>query len=219
MQVGVLSDIHGNKPALKAVLEAMPSVDMLVNAGDIVGYNPWPSACLELVRERELPSVMGNHDRAVASGTAFRFNGLAKAGVKHARQALTESQQSWLGQLPEQRIVADGRIQIVHGHPQDPDRYTYPEEFTPSLLDVAPVLVMGHTHVQHAETYEEGVVLNPGSVGQPRDGDPRAGYAVVDTESYDVELHRVQYNIDRVVEAVNEAGLPRQIGKRLRQGK
>ncbi len=218
MNIGVIADIHGNKPALEAVLEAMPPVDTIVNAGDIVGYNPWPADCVAHIREREIPTVMGNHDRAVAAGSTFRFNELAKAGVEHARDRLDSDQQAWLSGLPDRDQVLDGRLRIVHGHPEDPDRYTYPAEFSPELLDDEAVLVMGHTHVQHAETYPEGIVVNPGSVGQPRDGDPRAAFAVVDPTAHEVELHRVSYDIDRVIDAVEEAGLPKRIGTRLLEG-
>jgi len=218
MQVGVLSDVHANQVALDAVLEDMPAVDRLVNAGDVVGYNPWPAECLETVRSREMDSVMGNHDRAVASEAPFRFNRLAKAGVEHAVAGLDDDALAWLAELPDERMIADGRIKIVHGHPDDPNHYTYPAEFDPALLGAEDVLIMGHTHVQHTEEYEEGIVLNPGSVGQPRDGDRRAAYAVVDLDERSVELRRVEYDIEAVIDAVEEAGLPPRIGYRLKRG-
>ncbi|HET7325601.1 MAG TPA: metallophosphoesterase family protein [Halococcus sp.] len=219
MQIGVISDIHGNRVALDAVFEDMPSMDALVCAGDVVGYNPWPGACVDAVCEREIPTVMGNHDRAVASGTAFAFNSMAGAGVEYAREELTDDQMEWLETLPTERTAFDGRMKIVHGHPDDPDRYTYPDLFSPDLLSDEDVLVMGHTHVQHHETYEEGIVMNPGSIGQPRDGDPRAAYAIVDLDSMTVEEHRVEYDIAAVERAVGEAGLPEKIGSRLQKGR
>ncbi|MFB6235174.1 MAG: metallophosphoesterase [Halopenitus sp.] len=228
MQVGVISDVHGNRVAFDAVLEDMPSVDRIVHAGDVVGYNPWPGECVNRIRSASIPTVQGNHDRAVADGDTFRFNSLAGAGVKHAKSTLTDEQIEWLGGLPAERFAADGRVRIVHGHPMDPDRYTYPEEFRPELItrgleDEAgkdpDVLVMGHTHVQGHAVDDEGIVLNPGSVGQPRDGDPRAAYAVVDLDAMTVYERRVEYDIDRVVQAVEQAGLPKRIGTRLRDGK
>jgi putative phosphoesterase len=219
MNVGVLSDIHSNRIAFEAVLADAPELDALVCAGDVVGYNPWPAECVAMVREREIPTVMGNHDRAVASGTAFRFNSMAKAGVEHARQRLTEDQREWLAGLPNERLAFDGRVKVVHGHPDDPDHYTRPEEFSPALLDDEDVLVMGHTHVQHHEVYDEGVVLNPGSVGQPRDGDPRAAYAILDLDDRSVEERRVEYDVEAVQEAVAEAGLPGKVGSRLASGR
>ena len=219
MKVGVLSDIHSNRVALDAVLADMPDVDALVCAGDVVGYNPWPGDCVDAVREREIPTVMGNHDRAVASGSAFRFNDMAEAGVEHARDRLTESQLDWLEALPTTRREFDDRVHVVHGHPNDPDHYTRPEEFSPDLLGDEDVLVMGHTHVQHHEVYDDGVVMNPGSVGQPRDRDPRAAYALLDLDALSVDERRVEYDVEAVQKGVEEAGLPQRIGTRLATGR
>ena len=219
MHIAVVSDIHSNKVALDAVLDDLPPVDGIVCAGDVVGYNPWPAACLDAVREREIPTVMGNHDRAVATGTAFRFNSMAGAGVEHAREQLDDDAVAWLRGLPDARTAFDGRVKLVHGHPDDPDRYTYPEEFAPSMLGDEDVLVTGHTHVQGHESFDEGIVLNPGSVGQPRDGDPRAAYALLDLDERSVAERRVDYDIDAVAAAVRDAGLPERIGTRLYDGR
>jgi putative phosphoesterase len=225
MRLGVVSDIHANRIALEAVLDDMPDVDRLVCAGDVVGYNPWPAECVATVRKRSIPTVMGNHDRAVASDTAFRFNAMATAGVEHAKAALDDDALSWLADLPPERTVADGRVKVVHGHPDDPDRYTYPEEFSPRMLRGEDLLVTGHTHVQGHRVFEEGVVMNPGSVGQPRDNDPWAGYAVVGLDegaggdAVTVEERRVEYDVDAVIAAVEEAGLPARIGTRLLEGR
>jgi len=234
MKVGVISDIHGNDIALRAVLADMPTVDGLVCAGDVVGYNPGHAACVEAIRSPEtgpvadsaaalldgtVPTVQGNHDRAVATGRAPGFNHMAEAGVEHAREQLDDDQLAWLDELPEERHVCDGRVKIVHGHPDDPDHYTRPDEFGPELLDGEEVLIMGHTHIQHHEVYDVGVVMNPGSVGQPRDRDPKAAYAVVDLDERTVEERRVDYDTDAVIRAVEDAGLPRQIGFRLTQGR
>ncbi|WP_324755880.1 metallophosphoesterase family protein [Haloarcula sp. GH36] len=228
MKLGVLSDIHGNRVALRAVLADMPAVDMLVCAGDVVGYNPWHADCVDAMRgvgehvgypDEEVPTVMGNHDRAVAGTTPFAFNGMAKAGVEHATEQLDDDQLDWLSALPDEVHVCDDRVKLVHGHPDDPDHYTYPDEFGPDLLGEEDVLVMGHTHRQYHERYEDGVVMNPGSVGQPRDGDHRAAYAVLDLETLSVDEHRVGYDTDAVIHAVSDAGLPREIGFRLTQGR
>ncbi|WP_097009651.1 metallophosphoesterase family protein [Natronoarchaeum philippinense] len=234
MQVGLLSDIHGNRVALEAVLADMPAVDALACAGDVVGYNPWPGDCVDAMIDPtplydavgrddlpvdEVPTVMGNHDRAVANETTFRFNGMAAAGVEHAEEELDDEQLAWLAELPDERTEFDGRVKLVHGHPDDPDRYTYPEEFSPRMLGDEDVLVLGHTHVQHVERYGDGIVVNPGSVGQPRDRDPKAAYAVVDLDALTVETHRVEYDIDAVRAAVEDAGLPEKIGSRLKMGR
>jgi len=219
MRLGVISDLHGNRVALDAVLADMPAVDRLVCAGDVVGYNPWPADCVAAVRDREIPTVMGNHDRAVASDSSFGFNSMAQAGVAYARDHLADDALAWLADLPDERTLFGGRVKIVHGHPADPDRYTYPADFAPGLLDGEELLVMGHTHVQHHAVFAEGIVVNPGSVGQPRDGDPDAAYAVVDLDAREVEEHRVPYDVDRVADAIDAAGLPARLGQRLYEGR
>lgn len=221
MRLGVISDIHSNLPALEAVDEALPAVDRVVCAGDVVGYNPWPAECLEYVRTQEILTVQGNHDRAVAVGGGDYFNSMAKAGVTYSREQLDDEQLEWLGSLPTERFLAEGRVHIVHGHPDNPDRYTYPRSFSPSMLaDGVDLLVVGHTHIQAQKEFESGVMLNPGSVGQPRDGESTAAFAVVelDESSVDVALHRIEYDTDQVIEAVDKAGLPSRIGTRLRSG-
>ncbi|WP_049899069.1 metallophosphoesterase [Natrinema sp. J7-1] len=221
MKVGLVSDIHGNRVALEAVLADMPRVDELYCAGDVVGYNPWPGDCVDELRERDVPTVMGNHDAAVVGETPVRFNGMAKAGIDHADRRLSEAQREWLPGLPTERHECDGRVKLVHGHPDDPDRYTrytYPDEFSPRLLGDEDVLVLGHTHTQGTRQVAAGIVVNPGSVGQPRDGDPRAGYAVLDLDAMTVDTHRVEYDIDAVQAAVEDASLPKRIGTRLSRG-
>jgi putative phosphoesterase len=219
MRIALLSDLHGNRVALEAVAEDLPAVDGIACAGDVVGYNPWPGDCIEWVREHSVPTVMGNHDRAVAGESAFGFNSMAGAGVEYAREALTDEQREFLAGLPDRRTEFEDRVRIVHGHPEDPDRYTYPEDFGPELLGGEDVLVLGHTHHQAQEVYEDGIVVNPGSVGQPRDGDPRAAYAVLDLDAMTVEERRVEYAIGDVRRAVREAGLPARIGSRLTEGR
>ena len=219
MRVGAISDVHGNLVALEAVLADLPDLDALVCAGDVIGYNPWPGECVDRLRERDVPTVMGNHDRKVATGTNFVGNRMAAAGVALAEERLSDGQRAWIEGLPDERLLFDGRLQVVHGRPDDPDRYTYPEEFGPALLDEAPALVLGHTHLQGHERVDGGVIVNPGSVGQPRDGDPRAAYAVLDLDELAVEERRVPYDIDAVREAVEEAGLPARTGQRLVDGR
>jgi len=219
MKVGVVSDIHSNLVALEAVLADMPDVDRLVCAGDVVGYNAWPAECVDVLRERNVPTVMGNHDRMVATGRNFRGNGMAHAGVEYADAELNDVQRTWVENLPRERTFADGRLKVVHDHPEDQDRYTYPDEFSPALLGDEDALVLGHTHVQHHERYDEGVVVNPGSVGQPRDRDPRAAYAVLDLENLSVEERRVEYDVERVADAVRAAGLPSRTAERLASGR
>ena len=216
---GIISDIHANKVALEAVLSDMPPVDTLVCAGDVVGYNPWPGECIEELRTRAIPSIGGNHDRAVVSGDTQWMNAMATRGVDYARDVLSDDQIDWLRELPVELTLADGRIKVVHGHPDDPDHYTRRAEVNAHLLGDEDVLVLGHTHVQFTERVGGGIVLNPGSVGQPRDGDPRAAYSVLDLTAMTVEERRVEYDIPRVQAKILAAGLPRRLAERLERGR
>lgn len=219
MQIGIISDIHANRVALDAVLEDMPPVDGLVCAGDLVGYNPWPAAAVETIRDLDVPCIQGNHDRMAASDQNFRGNRMAREGVLYAREQLSSAQLTYLESLPIERTRFDGQVKIVHGHPEDPDRYTYPDAFGPDLLGDESVLVIGHTHVQHVEETANGIVLNPGSVGQPRDGNPDAAYTLLDLDALAVDTRRVAYDISRVERAVAKADLPLRTAERLRDGR
>ncbi|PSQ56975.1 metallophosphoesterase [Halobacteriales archaeon SW_8_68_21] len=225
MKIGLISDVHANLPALETVLDDMPAVDRIYCAGDVVGYNPWPAECVGRVREVAAATVRGNHDRTVEAPERYRANRMAEAGLERAKASLSEGQLDWLRELPRTETLAGDRYLLVHSHPaaEREDAYVYPEEF-PTLdrhMGEYDGVVLGHTHVQGVREVAGGFVCNPGSVGQPRDGDPRAGYAVLDTaaEGVDaVETHRVSYDIDRVAEAVREAGLPDLTAERLYEG-
>jgi predicted phosphodiesterase len=227
MRLAVIADVHANRPALEAVLDDLPPVEALVCAGDIVGYGPHPTECVAALRAWDGPvlAVQGNHDRAVVAGADIG-DGMAGAGVRHARAELDEGALAWLEALPAGRTLFGGRMRLAHGHPADPDRYVYPSLFDRSLLDTERALVLGHTHVQASETFERAgwdgterqLVLNPGSVGQPRDGDPAAAYATLTLDPPTATLHRVGYDIERTVRAVRDAGLPVAAGERLRKG-
>lgn len=212
-RVGLISDVHGNAVALETVLEDMPDVDAIVCAGDVVGYGPSPGECIAEIRDREIPTVEGNHDRAVVEGQPY------ESGDQWASLTLSEERTSWLADLPRERLLFDGRMKVVHDHPEERNRYTRPAAFDPILLDDEDVLVLGHTHVQHAEVFEAGIVINPGSVGQPRDRDPDAAYAVVDLESMTVDLHRVPYDIEAVQRRIEDTSIDSYNASRLEKGR
>lgn len=221
MTVGLISDIHANKPALDAVLDDMPEVEGFVNAGDTVGYNPYPGECVEAVRDLSMATVQGNHDRAVGGETSFGFHSTAGRAVEWTERHLDSDATDWLGRLPQETetVFGETRVKVVHGAPGAPDRYTYPRDFSPSLIGGEDVLVLGHTHVQAKVEYDEGVIVNPGSVGQPRDVDPRAGYALLDEETGEVSLKRVEYPIERVQDKIRRSGLPESLAERLEEGR
>jgi putative phosphoesterase len=219
MRVALLADIHANQPALEAVLADLPPVDQTVCLGDIVGYNPMPSACVELVREHADVVVQGNHDRLVETPLRMAGNRMARAGLEYARDALTSAQRTWLRDLPE-RATIDENYLAVHSHPTRRDTYVFPDdaaELVGASGDYEGVL-LGHTHVQDVSAVDGTVVVNPGSVGQPRDGDRRAAYALLDTESGDISPRRTHYDVDRIYHEVVVSDLPSETGERLFDG-
>jgi len=227
MLVGVVSDIHSNLPAMKAVLAALKPLgpQRIICAGDLVGYNASPDEVCALVREYNVESILGNHDRAVVSGDTSALVEDAASAIRWTRRHIATASRKLLEKLPARRRLAIGgrRILVVHGSPKDDDEYVLPlkEKQWPFGNPGADVLVMGHTHVQWTDRFEgcNLRVINPGSVGQPRDGDPRASFATLDTRDLTVRLHRVPYDIEKAACAVIAAGLPARFAERLYTGR
>ncbi|MBK7188405.1 MAG: metallophosphoesterase family protein [bacterium] len=241
-RIAVISDIHSNLQALTAVFARIDTlaVDGIYCLGDIVGYGARPSQCLDLVRERATASVQGNHDALIADPTLrLDFNIYSLAAVAHNRGLLSTEQLDWLRALPT-RLRVDDRTQFVHGAPGDRDRYLVflddlQEAATALLEDDGPgVCFFGHTH--HQVLFDgqnllrpqpgevrvdpsRRVLINPGSVGQPRDGDPRAAFAVYEPAAERVVFHRVEYDIEGARQDILAAGLPRLLADRLLQGR
>lgn len=228
MKIGVISDVHGNHTALTAVLDDMPPVDALVSLGDVVGYGPHPREVVSRVRDEARVSLFGNHESFLTYPEMCSGNVGAYKGIKHAREELTDDQFEWATNRPY-RDVVDDSLYIVHGHPdpETPFRYVYDSNVTDTIPYFrekgVSLLAFGHSHIQFKQDLSKfddraGVAFNPGSVGQPRDKDPRAAYAVADTDTGTVSLHRVEYDVESVVEDIAAAGLPSVSGQRLRNG-
>ncbi len=219
--IAVISDIHANLPALEAVLREIGDVDEILCAGDLVGYNPWPNEVISMVRERGIRCILGNHDRAILRRDFSYFNPIAVEACQWTLEHLTPESLEFLASLPENMILDmdDSRIAVHHGSPWDEDMYVYPDMVDESFLekDGADILIMGHTHVPFIAEFPSGKILNPGSVGQPRDGDPRASYAIIDEQG--IEIRRVDYDIDRVYKEILRSGLPEVLGERLYFGR
>jgi len=228
VRLALLSDVHSNVHALRAVLDDVDTVDPdeVAFLGDAVGYNALPGASLELLRERCETLVMGNHDEAVAEGGEEWFNPGARAGVEYSREQLDDEEIAFLDQLPHQTQL--DRVHLVHGSPRNPtSEYVFPDTHPEALEEIvrhpsvedADIVAMGHTHQPFVREVAELLVLNVGSVGQPRDGDPRACWAIVDTETREAELRRVEYDVKGAANAVREAGLPHSTASRLFDGR
>ncbi len=222
--LAVVSDIHSNLPALTAALAELERLgpDVILNAGDLVGYYTFPNEVLELARARGFVSIRGNHDRAVLSGDVSWFNEAAARAALWNRSRIAPAPRSFLNALPDRlRLELGGRrVLMVHGSPRDDDEYilpTPPEKWPFHGLD-ADLLIMGHTHIPWTARFEGLTVLNPGAVGQPRDGDPRAALALVDTGDLSVRIFRVAYDIRRTASAALEHGLPGGLSERLFDG-
>ena len=219
-RLNLIADVHGNLPALEAVLDELPKAKTL-HLGDVVGYNPYPREVIELLQERRIASVMGNHDNAVLTGDVSWFNPVAARAILWTREHLSEEELAYLASLP---LEIKNEVCAVHGSPRRrleeyvfPD---YPDEVLSGFLKLAGrrILAMGHTHVPFWRRVGDALVVNPGSVGQPRDGDARASFASIDLSTLEVEIVRVEYDISRVAREILRAGLPAVLAQRLFEG-
>ena len=243
MKYGILGDIHSNLSALETVLDRLSAegIDRLISVGDVIGYGAAPRACIDLVREAGAVVVLGNHDAACNDQLdATYFNNYARAAVEWTKTALRPEDRNWIRTLP--LSVHLEHCSVSHGTLHRPELFDYiqsPTDADPSLDEMPlPVCFVGHTHVpvallrlrddptRTAYTVEPLVdieethraLINVGSVGQPRDEDPRAAYAVYDSEQGRVEIKRVAYDIDREAHRILGAGLPRMLADRLYLG-
>lgn len=220
-----LSDIHANLPALEAVLDHAPPEPVLF-CGDLIGYYVWPNEVAEVARDRSFRGVRGNHDEALVSGSTFGFRGEAARMIRWTEEEISDENRAFIEDLPySRREEVDGAdVLMVHGSPSAPvEEYVYPDRVDSAFLDRqgvdADVLLMGHTHVPFAKTVDDTLVVNPGSVGQPRDGDPRAAYATLDPAAGEAEIHRVDYDRERVAEEMRARDLPERLAERLAEGR
>jgi diadenosine tetraphosphatase ApaH/serine/threonine PP2A family protein phosphatase len=240
MRFAVLSDIHANLAALDAVRDDLPTVDETWVLGDIVGYGPQPNEVIRALQEMGARSVMGNHDgAAIGSVDARWFNPDAASAIEWTVQVVDDNARAYLAALPDVR--RDGELTAVHGSPRDPtwEYVTGPGVAAANLSAFDTRLCLhGHTHVPVIFSAEDGrivivpatpdaplrldaarALVNPGSVGQPRDGNPAASYLVLDTDSGTAEFRRVTYDVARTQQLMGEVGLPARLAERLSYGR
>lgn len=241
MRVAVVSDIHSNLHALEAVLAAIDAEapEELWCLGDLVGYGPRPNECCATIAERADVCLAGNHDLAVRGTIDLEeFGGEAAVAAKWTRDVLAPEAKALLDRL-EPQGSAHG-VALYHGSARDPIwEYVLSDEAALATLELAdsPLVLVGHSHValkvvQSGEELEGGVapagselaldgtraLLNPGSVGQPRDGDPRAAFLLLDLDARHASFRRVEYDVEQTQREIREAGLPEMLAGRLTLG-
>jgi predicted phosphodiesterase len=245
MRYGIVSDIHSNLDALNAVLKELDGLDMaqLVCLGDIVGYGPDPNECCELLRARNCLAIAGNHDEAVAKEDVVeRFNSLAAQAIAWTREKLTPENRRYLLTLPLERHF--DTFDIVHGAPHAHFEYITDATDACNAFEHVQrqVTFIGHTHVAEVffqesvqtppQTYHQRLanggrievapqfryIVNPGSVGQPRDRNPQASFGLFDDDRKVIEIHRVGYDVSNVRKKMERADLPVELAERLSMG-
>ena len=242
MRIAVLSDIHSNLVALDAVLGSLGTVDAVWHLGDVVGYGPEPDGVVERLRDVGAIGVRGNHDDAACGGESIEsFTPDARVAAEWTRSHISAETRLYLAALPEQLEPASEAFTLVHGSPREP-LYEYLHTASAAGDNLAALTttycLVGHTHVPLILREEHGRIqarlvepgsrvglderrafLNPGSVGQPRDGDPAASYMLIDTGAAAVTWQRVAYDIATTQAAILRAGLPSQLARRLGSGR
>jgi diadenosine tetraphosphatase ApaH/serine/threonine PP2A family protein phosphatase len=243
----IVSDIHANLEAFEAVLAAAPpsTWNRLIVLGDLVGYGAAPNAVIDRVRElAPFAIIRGNHDKAACGiEDASNFNHIARVAAAWTGDTLTPENREYLRALPAGPMTIDDRVEICHGSPFDEDHYIFDADDAWRAIETGErqLCLFGHTHLpvvfqRAGESFEGFVpegdedvtirlepgvryVVNPGSVGQPRDGDPRAAFAIYDSEEATLELRRVPYPVDAAQRRIIGAGLPASLANRLAVGR
>lgn len=203
--IAIISDIHGNFEALKAVLKEIDklSVSKIYCLGDVVGYYSQVNECCDELRERSIDCLMGNHDWYMISGSFCPRSQSVNDCLEYQRKVITEVNFNWIKTFKLQ--FEFDKIKMVHGGWTDPiDEYLYePSEDYFNKIE-GEIFISGHTHIQQLHKYTNKIYCNPGSVGMPRDNDPRAAYAIINDN--EITLKRVEYDIEKVFYLMNKAG-------------
>src|SRR5271165_2232875 len=233
--VAVITDIHGNLPALEATLARIEELEIerIFCGGDLVGYGPHPNEVCTLVQERAIPTIYGNYDYAIGReqedcGCAYitqHDRDLGRLSVAWTLAHTDEAAKAFMRELPFDLHfeLADLPVHLVHGSPRKVNEYLFEDK--PARLyerlaaaERDPVLVFGHTHKPWIHTYGEVLFINCGSVGKPKDGDPRAAFALLELDAngrVQASIERIPYDAQAVARQVEAAGLPREFAKKL----
>lgn len=246
-KVAVLSDIHGNAQALSVIIDDIrdQEIETVLFCGDVVGYGPSPNRSVSNLKDFDLIAVQGNHDRAVVEGSDLsRFNDLGRQAIKWTRKQLDQEHREFIKNLPTTRALSNLSLSMMHGSPANPlwdyilDERTAYRAFQ-LVQEKTSVQLFGHTHqpacfekngsdiirkqLPSIELdYDKRYLVNPGSVGQPRDGDWRSSYGIItfsDNKPCEFSVRRLEYNVEQTRQRILKAGLPQNLGDRLLHGK
>ncbi len=221
----MIADIHSNLHALEAVAARIDELrpDRVLCAGDIVGYGARPNECCSIVQRISDLTVYGNHEIAALTGDVIWMNPHAAKAAIWTSRTLNQGSRDFLSQLGlEGRMRCDeGLLAIYHGSVGSALEYVFEDQVDDGLLERArcDILVLGHTHVPYVRKLGSGLAINPGSVGQPRDRDPRASFAVLDTDRQECTIERVAYDTNAAWQDILDAGLPEFLAERLLMGR
>jgi len=224
LSIVILADPHSNIVALRAVLEAASRTrpSRFLMAGDLVGYGPRPNEVIEIVEKQRMLAIRGNHDQSVISNDYSWMNQFAEAAARWTAGGLTSRSRYFLELLSRDALVEiEGRtIGLYHGSPENPDEYVMDESRAKQLLErsTCDIVICGHTHVPMQIRSGGKLFLNPGSVGQPRDGNPDAAFIELNLRTLKADLRRVRYDVSSVQKEMKSAGLPRFLADRLSEG-
>lgn len=236
MKIAVISDIHANITALQAVLEDIDSRDVvrIYCTGDLVGYAPFPNEVIDLVRARGIPAVMGNYDDAIGNlrficGCDYKDEKarvLGEKSVMWTKEHTLAQNREFLQNLPLQISFTENnrRVLMVHGSPRKLNEYLtedVADDYFAQLMEETgtDVLVCGHTHIPFYRSINDRYIINAGSVGRPKHGDPQASYVVISLDDeVEVEIIKVQYDFEAVAGAIEESALPDEFAETIRRG-
>ena len=224
MKIGLISDIHANIYALRSVLKRLKGMDLILCAGDITGYYPFVNEVFEELERHNVLFIKGNHDAHLCGDEIKDLSPIELKSFEYTKNHITNINLDKLRNAPLQLELSIGRFKVVmfHGSPWDKlEEYVYPDypDFKKFKEIDADVIILGHTHYPMIKQIGERLIINPGSSGQPRDYDIRASFAILDAPTKKARIERIQYDIEKVCEAVQKLGFDSKLSAILKRGR
>lgn len=222
MKIGIISDIHSNAYALRNVLRMLEGMDLILCAGDITGYYPFVNEVFEELKGYNVILIKGNHDAYLCGDKIKDLSSIELKSFEYTKNHITKVNLDKLRNAPVQQELSIDEFKVVmfHGSPWDKlEEYIYPDypEFDRFKEIDADVIILGHTHYPMIKQISEKLIINPGSCGQPRDYDPRASFAVLNTLTKEVRIERVQYDVEKVCQVIRKLGFDSKLSEILKR--